>query len=154
MLGEGYWILIGLGFGINLNLILVLSTAGWVTYSRVVYGSTLSLKEREFVLAARCIGATDRAIIFRHILRNIWSPIVVVSAFQTARMMLVEAALSFLGLGVQPPTPSWGGMLSEARDLLAVAPWLAIFPGLALVVTVFVINLVGDSLQQVLSRRR
>lgn len=133
------------------NLVLVLATAGWVDYSRVLYARTLSLKEREFVIAARCIGATDTAIIFRHILSNVWSPIVVVSTFQMARMILAEAALTFLGLGVQPPAPSWGAMLSDGRDLLVTAPWLAIFPGLAIVLTVFVINLVGDGLQRVLS---
>jgi peptide/nickel transport system permease protein len=132
------------------NLILVLAISAWVTYARVVYGQVLSIKNTEYVLAARSIGASDYRIMSTHILRNSFGALIVLATLQVGRMILFEAALSFLGMGVPVPAPSWGSMLSEGRNVLAVAPWLATFPGLAIVITVLGINLLGDGLRAVL----
>src|SRR5713101_6898586 len=132
------------------NLILVLGVSGWITYARIVRGETLSLKERGFVEAARALGAADRYLIFRHILPNVWAPIVVVATFSIARVIIAEASLSFLGLGLPPPAPSWGAMLDEGRNYLTTGWWLAFFPGLAILLVVLGINLVGDWLRDLL----
>ena len=108
----------------------------WMIYARVVRGLSLGLREREFVQAARALGAHDARIIARHILPNVLAPVMVIWTLEVARIILMESALSFLGLGVPPPTPTWGRMLAEGRDYLTVAGWIAIFPGLAILVTV------------------
>ena len=142
-----------LGPGLR-NTIVALVIGGWVLYARVVRAETLSLREREWVEAARAIGVSNARIMFRHILPNLTSALVVVASFEFARMIIMEASLSFLGLGVQPPTPTWGGMLNDARNYLQVAPWLTAFPGLALVLTVVGANLLGDWLRDALDPRR
>ena len=116
------------GLGLR-NIIVSLSVAGWVVYARVVRGEVLSVKEREFVHAARALGLGRARLLFRHILPNVAPSIVIVASLQFAQFIVAEAAISFLGFGVQPPTPAWGSMLSESRDYLYVAWWLAAFPG-------------------------
>jgi peptide/nickel transport system permease protein len=135
------------------KLIAVLALSGWVTYARVVRSEVLSVREREFVQAARAIGLRDARIILRHILPNVAAPIIVVSTLELARVVILEAALSFLGLGVQPPTPSWGRMLADGRDFLATAWWISTSPGLAIMALVLGVNLVGDWLRDVLDPR-
>ena len=135
-----------LGPGLR-NVVIVLAITGWVLYARVVRGEVLSVRERDFVEAARALGATNARIILRHILPNIVSPITVIASLTFAYMIVAEATLSFLGMGVEPRTPTWGGMLNEARDYLQSAWWLATFPGLLLMLTVLGINLVGDWLR-------
>jgi len=137
------------GLGLR-NIIVSLSVAGWVVYARVVRGEVLSVKEREFVHAARALGLGRARLLLRHILPNVAPSIVIVGSLQFAQFIVAEAAISFLGFGVQPPTPAWGSMLSESRDYLYVAWWLAAFPGAALAVTALGINLVGDWLRDVL----
>jgi peptide/nickel transport system permease protein len=134
-------------------LIALLVLWGWVPFARLARGSTLSIMQRQFVEAARSIGASSTRIIFRHVVPNIFPPLFVVWTFQLAYMIIVESSLSFLGIGVPPPTPSWGRMLNEARDIIDVAPWLSIFPGMAIVVTVLAINLIGDWIRDWLDPR-
>jgi peptide/nickel transport system permease protein len=129
------------------NVVLVLGLTGWVAYARIVRSTVLSLRSAEFVLAVRAAGARDRRVLLRHILPNVLSPILVVATFSVAQMIVWEAGLSFLGLGVQPPTPTWGGMLSDGRQYLATAWWIATFPGLAIMLVVLCLNLVGDWLR-------
>lgn len=136
-----------------LNLVIVLGVTGWVLYARVVRAEALSLREREFVLAARAVGVRPAAIVIRHILPNAASSIIVMASLQMSRMMLFEASLSFLGVGVPPPTPTWGNMISDGRGYLAVAWWVSSMPGLALFVTVLGVTLVGDRLRDVLDPR-
>ena len=135
------------------NLILVLGVSGWITYARIVRGETLSLGEREFVEAARALGARDRYLLARHILPNVLPPITVVATFSVARVIIAEASLSFLGLGMPPPAPSWGAMLDEGRNYITTGWWLALFPGLAILLLVLGINLVGDWLRDLLDPR-
>lgn len=132
------------------NLIVVLGVTGWVPYARVVRSEVLSLREREFVLAARAIGAPDWRIIITHLRPNITASVIVLASLEVARMIISEASLSFLGLGVQPPTPSWGGMVADGRNYLESAWWLSTFPGLAIALTVLGVNLLGDRLRDVL----
>jgi peptide/nickel transport system permease protein len=127
------------------GIVLVLGVIGWVQYARVIRGQTLSLREREFVLAARVLGAGTPRILWRHILPNALGPILVIAALNVSAMILAEASLSFLGVGVRPPTPAWGTMLSEGRDVFRIAWWNAVFPGVAIAWTVFGINLLGDA---------
>jgi peptide/nickel transport system permease protein len=131
----------------------VLVVSGWITYARIVRGETLSLKHREFVEAARALGALDGRLIWRHLLPNVWAPIAVVATFSVARTIIAEASLSFLGLGVPAPTPSWGAMLDEGRNYITTGWWLALFPGAAILVVVLVINLIGDWLRDALDPR-
>ena len=135
------------------NVILVLGVTGWITYARIVRGETLSLRQREFVEAARALGATDRYLLWRHILPNVLPPITVVATFSVARTIIAEASLSFLGLGIPPPAPSWGAMLDEGRNYITTGWWLALFPGLAILLLVLGINLVGDWLRDRLDPR-
>lgn len=129
------------------NLILVLALTSWTRYARIVRGEVLALREREFVLSAVAAGAGAFRIAFRHILPNILPPVIVVATLELGRVIILEAALSFLGVGVQPPTPSWGRMLAEGRGYVANAWWLATFPGLAIMMVVLSINLMGDWLR-------
>ena len=145
--------LVGLGSGIW-NLILVLGVGQWVTYARIVRADTLSLREKEFVEAARALGDSTTSIIFRTILPNILAPLTVIASFNVASVILSEAALSFLGLGVPPSVPTWGSMLAESRDtLVANKWWLAVFPGVAIVLTVLSFNILGDWLRDFLDPR-
>ncbi len=150
LLGVALLSVLGPGFG---NLILVLVVSGWITYARIVRGETLSLKHREFVEAARALGALDGRLIWCHLLPNVWAPIAVVATFSVARTIIAEASLSFLGLGVPAPTPSWGAMLDEGRNYITTGWWLALFPGTAILVVVLVINLIGDWLRDALDPR-
>src|SRR5256885_2212851 len=137
------------GLGLR-NIILSLSAAGWVGYARVVRGEGLSVKERDFVQAAAALGVGRARLLFRHVLPNVAPSIIVVASLQFSQFIVAEAAISFLGFGVQPPTPAWGSMLSESRDFLYVAWWLAAFPGAALALTALGVNLVGDWLRDTL----
>lgn len=130
------------------NLILALSVVGWVGYARLMRGQVLKVREYDFVTAARAIGTNDARILFRHILPNAVQPLIVQASLGMAGAVLSEASLSFLGLGVQPPTPSWGVMLNDARSFLRVAPHLLIFPGVAVMLTVLAFNFVGDGLRE------
>jgi peptide/nickel transport system permease protein len=145
--------LVVLGPGL-LNLILVLGIGQWVTYARIVRAQTLSLREKEFVEAARAMGDSTTSIMFRTILPNIVAPLTVIASFNVASVILAEASLSFLGLGVPPETPTWGSMLAQSRDqLIANKWWLAVFPGMAIVVTVLSFNIIGDWLRDLLDPR-
>jgi len=135
------------------NIIIVIGVSSWVVYARVVRGEVLSIREREFVQAAIALGSRDGRILLRHVLPNAFTPWLVVATLDMARVIVVESALSFLGLGVQPPTPTWGGMLADGRVYLSTAWWLATFPGLAILVTVLGINLLGDGLRDTLDPR-
>ncbi len=140
--------------GANLkNLVIVMTITTWMIYARVVRGLSLALREQEFVQAARALGARDGRIIARHILPNVLAPVMVIWTLEVARVILMESALSFLGLGVPPPTPTWGRMLAEGRDYLTVAGWISIFPGIAIMVTVLGINFLGDGLRDLLDPR-
>ena len=129
------------------NVILALSIISWVGYARLIRGQILSVREYEYVSAARAIGAGDFRIITKHILPNIIAPVLVQASFGMAGAITAEAGLSFLGLGTQPPTPSWGSMLNEGRNYLLVAPHLTIFPGIAIMIVVIAFNFLGDSLR-------
>jgi peptide/nickel transport system permease protein len=129
------------------NMIIVLGVTGWPVYARVVRAETLALREREFVLAARALGGSHARIVFRQILPNLISPIVVIATLQIDQVIILESFLSFLGLGVQPPTPAWGNMLGEGRVYMLNSWWIAAFPGLAIFVTTLVINLIGNALR-------
>lgn len=136
-----------------INLILALSIGGWVGYARLVRGQVLAVREREFVEAARALGASDVRIFFRHILPNIVQPLIVQSAIGMAGAVLAEATLSFLGLGVPPPTASWGSMLNDARSHLFDAPHLVVFPAIAVMLCVLSFNFIGDALRDYLDPR-
>jgi peptide/nickel transport system permease protein len=137
------------GLGLR-NIIVSLSAAGWVVYARVVRGEVLSVTQRDFVQAAAALGVGRGRLLFRHILPNVAPSIIVVASLQFSQFIVAEAAISFLGFGVQPPLPAWGSMLAESRDFLYVAWWLAAFPGAALAVTALGVNLVGDWLRDTL----
>jgi peptide/nickel transport system permease protein len=131
----------------------VIGLTGWMGLARLVRGEILSLKEREFVLSARAMGALDRRIMFRHILPNALVPVLVSATLGVAGAILAESGLSFLGLGVQPPTPSWGNILNEGRANIEIAWWLSVFPGMAILVTVLAYNLLGEGLRDALDPR-
>jgi peptide/nickel transport system permease protein len=135
------------------NVVLILAIGGWVVYARLARGQVLSLREKEFIEAARGLGVGTFRILFRHLLPNVASSVIVVATFAVAQMILLESSLSFLGLGVQPPTPSWGGMLNDGRAYITVAWWLSTFPGAAIMLTVLGINFVGDWLRDLLDPR-
>lgn len=134
-------------------LIIVIGFTNWVSYARVVRGEVLSIREREFVKAAKTIGTKDSVIMFRHIFPNILPSFIVISTLSVANTILLEASLSFLGLGIQPPTVSWGGMLADGRNYLATNWWLATFPGIAITITVLGIIFLGDWVRDVLDPR-
>jgi peptide/nickel transport system permease protein len=135
------------------TIIAVIGVSSWVVYARIVRGAALSLREREFVQAAQALGGGDGRILVRHILPNVFTPWLVVATLDMARVIVIESALSFLGLGVQPPAATWGGMLADGRVYISTAWWLATFPGLAILVTVLGINLLGDGLRDTLDPR-
>ncbi|OLD98393.1 MAG: hypothetical protein AUG80_08145 [Candidatus Rokubacteria bacterium 13_1_20CM_4_68_9] len=135
------------------TIIAVIGVSSWVIYARVVRGAVLSIREREFIQAAQALGVRDWRVLVRHILPNAFTPWLVVATLDMARVIVIESALSFLGLGVQPPTPTWGGMLADGRVYLSTAWWLATFPGLAILVAVLGINLFGDGLRDTLDPR-
>lgn len=135
------------------NLIVVLTLTGWVSYSRVVRGEAISLKEREYIIAAEMVGQRKWITALRHVLPNIMASIIVLTTLSVASTIIAESSLSFLGLGVQPPTITWGGMLSDGRQHIATSWWLATFPGLAITITVLGIIFLGDWLRDVLDPR-
>jgi len=135
-----------LGPGLD-HVILALCLIGWTGYARLVRGEILALKERDFVQAARALGSKPARIIRHHLLPNLLAPLLIQATFGLAAAIIAEGSLSFLGLGVEAPTPSWGGMLNDGRQFLLVAPHLTTYPGLAIMITVFGLNLVGDGLQ-------
>jgi peptide/nickel transport system permease protein len=130
------------------NLILVLAFVSWVQYARVSRGATLAVRSQEFVLAARATGVKTGRLLLRHLFPSILPPLAVIAAVNMSSMILAEAALSFLGLGVQPPTPAWGSMVSEARAIMSIAWWNAVFPGVAIAIFVIGANLMGEGLRQ------
>jgi len=136
-----------------LNVILVMAVTRWVQFARIVRADVLSIREREFVSGARARGNRSLRLLLRHVLPNALTPIIVVATLELAFMIIYESALSFLGLGVQPPTPTWGWMLADGRNYLATAWWLATFPGLAIMLTVLAVNLLGDWLRDTLDPR-
>lgn len=135
------------------NIIVVFTVTSWPIYARVVRGSVLSLKALDFVAAARALGRPDLGILLRHIAPNTVAPLLVIAFFEVARMIITEAALGFLGLGIQPPTATWGNMLADGRDYIRDAWWLSAFPGLAIMVTSAGVNLLGDGLRDVFDPR-
>lgn len=141
-----------LGPGLN-HVILALCLIGWTSYARLVRGEILSLREREFVQAARSLGCPPLRIIVRHLMPNMLPPLLIQATFGLAAAIVAEGSLSFLGLGVEPPTPSWGSMLNDGRQFLLVAPHLTTYPGLALMFTVLALNIVGDAMQERLQTR-
>ena len=150
LLALAVMVMLGPGLG---NLIAVLAISGWVFQARIVRAEVLALKHRDFVDAGRAIGARDSYLAVRYILPNVFGSVLVLFTLTVVRTILAESSLSFLGLGIQPPTPSWGGMLAEGRQYLATAWWVGTFPGLVLMVTIVAINLIGDSLRDILDPR-
>lgn len=142
VLGTGVW-----------KTVAVLGVAGWVIYARVVRSEVLALREREFVIASRALGNSDAATIRRHILPNVIGTLIVLSTLEVPRVIIAESALTFLGLGIQPPTVTWGGMLADGRNYITTHWWVATFPGLALQITVLGLNLMGDWLRDTLDPR-
>jgi len=132
------------------SMALIIGLLSWMTTARVVRGEVLSIKEMAYVEAARSLGATDWRILFQHILPNAVGPIVVGATLAVGNAIIVESSLSFLGLGVQPPTPTWGNMLMDAQATMATKPWLTIFPGMAILLVVLAVNFIGDRLQDAL----
>jgi peptide/nickel transport system permease protein len=132
------------------RIVFIVAITGWTTVARLVRGATLSLKEQEFVMAAHGVGAGNLRIMFRHILPNLLSPIIVAVTLSVGSVILLESVLSFLGLGIQPPMASWGNMLTNAQQLIWEAPMLAVYPGLLIFVTVISFNFLGDGLQDAL----
>ena len=129
------------------NIIILLVVSQWVQYARLVRGSVLTLREREFILSARAIGVKDWRIIVQHLLPNLIGPVIVLMTLNVATNILLESSLTFLGLGIDPTIPSWGGMLAEGRTYLQTAWWVSVFPGLAILLTVLGLNLLGDWLR-------
>jgi len=147
LLAIGIIAVLGPSFG---NLIVIVGLSGWVTYARLVRAQVLTIKEREYVLAIRGLGGSTWRILASHIVPNTLAPFLVVTTLELARTILLESTLSFLGLGIQPPTPSWGGMLNEGRSYLDSAWWISALPGLVLMLTALVVSRVGDWLRDVL----
>lgn len=150
LLALAVMVMLGPGLG---NLIAVLAISSWVFQARIIRAEVLSLRNRDFVEAGRAIGARPAYLLIRYILPNVSGSVLVLFTLTVVRTILAEASLSFLGLGIQPPTPSWGGMLAEGRQYLASAWWVGTFPGLILMLTIVAINLIGDSLRDILDPR-
>jgi peptide/nickel transport system permease protein len=138
-----------LGGGMS-NLILVLGITGWVPYARVVRSQVLSIQSNDFIVAAQTIGASDFRILFRHILPNIYAPIITIATFQVASAIIAESSLSFLGLGVPVNVPSWGNMLSQGQLYMSSAWWISVFPGICIMLVVLSINILGDAIRDYL----
>lgn len=132
------------------NLIVIMGLSGWPRFARIVRGAVLTVRGLEYVEAARAIGAGQIRILSHHILPNILSAIIVYASFELARMILLEATLSFLGLGIQPPTPTWGGMINDGKPYIALSPWVSLFPGLAIASIILAFNIFGDELRDAL----
>lgn len=132
------------------NMIILLIVSQWVQYARLVRGSVLSLRDREFIQSAQAIGVSDLNILLRHLLPNLLGPVIVLMTLNVANNILLESSLTFLGLGVDPLTPSWGGMLADGRTYIQTAWWVSLFPGLAILLTVLGLNLLGDWLRDTL----
>lgn len=128
-------------------VVVVLGLTGWMSIARLVHGEATTLMARPFVLAARSLGASTGRVAYRHLVPNLWTPVTVAAALGVGNAITLEAGLSFLGLGVQPPAPSWGGMIASGRDTLVNAPWVALAPGVALVLTVVACTLIGDAIR-------
>jgi len=139
VVGPGLW-----------TVIAAIGLTSWVQYVRVVRAETMSLRERDFVAAAEAAGAAPARVLGRHLLPNVASAAIVLGTFEIARAIVLESSLSFLGLGVPPTTPSWGGMLADGRQYLDTAWWTALFPGLAIMIAVMGVNLLGDGLRDAL----
>lgn len=135
------------------NIMVVIGVTGWMGVARLVRAEFMSLREREFVVAARALGASDARLIWRHLLPNALTPVMVSATLGVAGAILTESALSFLGLGVQAPTPSWGNILTMGKDNLEIAWWLSVFPGLAILVTVMSYNLLGEGIREAIDPR-
>ncbi|MEE9275340.1 MAG: ABC transporter permease [bacterium] len=135
------------------NIILVIALRTWIVYARVVRGAVLSIKENEYVTGARAVGCGTARIMLLYLLPNVMSAAIVIATLYLGRMIIIESALSFLGLGVPPPTPTWGGMLADGRSFLETAYWLSLFPGIALMLTVLGVNLLGDWVRDILDPR-
>ncbi|MCX5890098.1 MAG: ABC transporter permease [Deltaproteobacteria bacterium] len=135
------------------NIMVVIGVTGWMGVARLVRAEFLSLREREFVMAVRALGASDARLIWRHLLPNALTPVMVSATLGVAGAILTESALSFLGLGVQPPTPSWGNILTMGKDNIEIAWWLSVFPGLAILVTVMSYNLLGEGIREAVDPR-
>ncbi len=135
------------------NIIIVFAITSWPLYARPVRAAVLSVKEKEYVEAARSMGNSTLPIIWRHVLPNVINPLIVIASFDVARLIINEAALGFLGLGVQPPTPTWGNMLADGRAYIRDSWWLAAFPGLAIMITAAGVNFIGDALRDLLDPR-
>ena len=131
----------------------VIGLVGWAGMARLVRGQVLVVRALDYVQAARALGASDARLVSRHILPNVLAPVIIAATLGVGGAIMAEAALSFVGLGAQPPTPSWGAMVAEGRDLLRVAPWVSLFPGLAIGVAVMGLNLLGDGLRDALDVR-
>ena len=140
----------GTAFASVFSIVLVIAVLAWMRVARLVRASFLSLKEKEFIEAARCCGVPNWRIMVRHLLPNAMSPIIVAATFRVATSIITESGLSYLGFGVQPPTPTWGNMLKNAQDQMTRAPWTAIFPGLMIFIAVIAINFIGDGLRDAL----
>lgn len=134
-------------------IMIVIGLTSWMGVARMVRAETLSIREMDYITAARCIGCSDLRIIFRHILPNALSPVLVSATLGVAGAILTESALSFLGIGVQPPTPSWGNILTSGKDYIEFAWWLSLFPGLAILVTVLAYNLLGEGIRDAFDPR-
>jgi len=132
------------------NLVLIMGLSGWPRFARIVRGNVLAVRELDFVVAARAVGATPLRVMLRHVLPNVMSAIIVYASFELARMILLEATLSFLGLGVQPPTPTWGGMINDGRKYIAISWSVSLFPGIAIALLILACNLLGDALRDAL----
>lgn len=130
------------------NIMAIIGLTSWMSVARIVRAEVLSLKEREFILAIKALGASNVRIILRHLLPNALGPVIVNATLGVAGAILLESSLSFLGLGIQPPTPSWGNILSESKAVLGLAWWLSLFPGLAILITVLAFNLLGEGLRE------
>jgi peptide/nickel transport system permease protein len=149
-------LLIAIAAAVNPSLpvvFIVIGLVGWAGMARLVRGEVLALRVREYVQAARALGASDTRIVWRHLLPGVLGPVIVAATLGVGGAIMAEAALSFVGLGARPPTPSWGAMVADGRDLLRVAPWVSLMPGLAIGLTVLGVNLVGDGLRDALEVR-
>jgi len=136
-----------------LGLILILGLTGWLGYARIVRGVVLSLKEMLYVEAARALGAAPARLLLRHVLPGVWAPVIVIATQQVGAMMIAESSLTFLGIGIPPTIPSWGAMIADGRAYVTLAPWVSIFPGLALTITVLAVYFFGDGLRDLLDPR-